>query len=163
MSSGSQTVAVSDFIYRPFNRSIMSGTSRTYLQYSCTGVGSGQTPMAGKPPADLSGNASQSCITSSGNRWSTDSWLSCCTGWTWKKYCYWKKTFLVITLSPKKIFAQNPSAIYPTAKKLHFREHIFYTFTLTFQKRDPAYPFTLKDWTQCINLLYDNMNISNCS
>jgi hypothetical protein len=33
ISSGSQTVAVSDFIYRPFNRSIMSGTSRTYLQY----------------------------------------------------------------------------------------------------------------------------------
>ena len=33
MSSGSQTVAVSDFIYRPFNRSIMKGASRIYLQY----------------------------------------------------------------------------------------------------------------------------------
>jgi len=30
---GNQTVAVSDFIYRPFSRSIMRGTSRTYLEY----------------------------------------------------------------------------------------------------------------------------------
>lgn len=30
---GSQTVAVSDFIYRPFNRSIMRGVSKTYLEY----------------------------------------------------------------------------------------------------------------------------------
>jgi len=33
VSIGSQTVAVSDFIYRPFNRSIMRGASRAYLQY----------------------------------------------------------------------------------------------------------------------------------
>ena len=30
---GNQTVAVSDFIYRPFNRSLMRGASRTYLEY----------------------------------------------------------------------------------------------------------------------------------
>ena len=34
MSFGGQTVAVSDFIYRPFRRSIMRGASRTYLQYN---------------------------------------------------------------------------------------------------------------------------------
>jgi len=33
VSIGSQTIAVSDFIYRPFNRSIMRGASRAYLQY----------------------------------------------------------------------------------------------------------------------------------
>ncbi|UCD66664.1 MAG: L,D-transpeptidase family protein [Deltaproteobacteria bacterium] len=30
---GNQTVAVSDFIYRPFKRTIMRGASRTYLEY----------------------------------------------------------------------------------------------------------------------------------
>jgi hypothetical protein len=30
-------------------------------------------------------------------------------------------------------------------KKLHFREYIFYAFTLAIQKRISAYPFTLKD------------------
>jgi murein L,D-transpeptidase YafK len=33
ISFGGQTVAVSDFIYRPFSRSIMRGASRTYLKY----------------------------------------------------------------------------------------------------------------------------------
>ena len=33
INSGNQTVAVSDFIYRPFRRSIMRGASRTYLEY----------------------------------------------------------------------------------------------------------------------------------
>ncbi len=33
INSGNQTVAVSDFIYRPFKRSIMRGASRTYLEY----------------------------------------------------------------------------------------------------------------------------------
>jgi murein L,D-transpeptidase YafK len=33
ISFGGQTIAVSDFIYRPFKRSIMRGTSRTYLKY----------------------------------------------------------------------------------------------------------------------------------
>jgi murein L,D-transpeptidase YafK len=33
ISFGGQTVAVSDFIYRPFSRSIMRGASRTYLQH----------------------------------------------------------------------------------------------------------------------------------
>ena len=33
ISFGGQTVAVSDFIYRPFRRSIMRGASRTYLKY----------------------------------------------------------------------------------------------------------------------------------
>jgi len=36
ISFGGQTVAVSDFIYRPFSRSIMHGASRTYLQYNPT-------------------------------------------------------------------------------------------------------------------------------
>ncbi|MFC1844455.1 murein L,D-transpeptidase family protein [Thermodesulfobacteriota bacterium] len=34
IGSGTQTVAVSDFVYRPFSRSIMHGTSKTYLQYN---------------------------------------------------------------------------------------------------------------------------------
>jgi len=34
ISSGRQTVAVSDFVYRPFSRSIMHGTSKTYFQYN---------------------------------------------------------------------------------------------------------------------------------
>jgi hypothetical protein len=34
ISYGNQTVAVSDFIYRPFKRSIMRGTSRAYLEYT---------------------------------------------------------------------------------------------------------------------------------
>jgi murein L,D-transpeptidase YafK len=33
ISFGGQTVAVSDFIYRPFKRSLMRGASRTYLQH----------------------------------------------------------------------------------------------------------------------------------
>jgi len=33
ISSGKQTVAVSDFIYRPYRRSIMHGASKVYLQY----------------------------------------------------------------------------------------------------------------------------------
>jgi hypothetical protein len=33
ISFGGQTVAVSDFIYRPFRRSLMRGASRTYLQH----------------------------------------------------------------------------------------------------------------------------------
>jgi murein L,D-transpeptidase YafK len=34
ISSGGQTVAVSDFVYRPFSRSIMRGASKTYLHYN---------------------------------------------------------------------------------------------------------------------------------
>jgi len=34
ISSGNQTVAVSDFIYRPYSRSIMHGASKVYLQYN---------------------------------------------------------------------------------------------------------------------------------
>jgi murein L,D-transpeptidase YafK len=34
ISAGGQTIAVSDFVYRPFNRSIMHGSSKAYLHYN---------------------------------------------------------------------------------------------------------------------------------